>query len=168
MNILAIDPGKNSIGICSAYMDAPLAVATEKPQDYYWIFEAIERWLCYGNRYDLVAIEGIAHGGYKSAIFAQVYGVIKAAVEKYWIPYVEVSPQTWKSITGFRHPKKTAADKILYVEFAKKQVPIELNNIDEVDAYMIMVAIRFAMMSKQKTAVMEKLNERIQSALRKE
>lgn len=147
--IIGIDPSLRSTGVCLLQDDGTFSTeavkTTEKiinPKVFIWDhFTALFIQASHTNKSIFASIEQYPFGmtGSKSAYGIEIGAIIRLALEKNGIPYIVVSPNTWKSSMlkpgWFGMKKGTKAKDAAYLTHVTESTGLYFDTTDEADAY---------------------------------
>jgi Holliday junction resolvasome RuvABC endonuclease subunit len=151
LNIISIDPSVRATGVCTCRQGKITTEVIKRKEDripllaYYLRYFAT---MAKNTKWDLLIIEGYSFGSQSQSVtrLAEIGGIIRECFASYNVPILEISPATWKSISGVNDWQKThdvklkkltKADQAQYQEACFDLIGISCSSCDEVDALLM-------------------------------
>lgn len=148
LNFIIVDPSLRSSGVLVCRDGKVQTYAIQKTEtDRLFILGWYIRHfanLAIERKWDFLCIEDYAFSQQASrsvTIQAEVGGVIRSAFSTSQIPIIEMPIQTWKTVSGIRLPKSSAKDKREYKNAVIEKYGVELDTLDETDAYLMLITL---------------------------
>ncbi|MBE3088589.1 MAG: hypothetical protein IMZ71_05705 [Chloroflexi bacterium] len=170
MDIISVDPGLQHTGVFEIVEGKRRCWHIEQGKSSrYAHLSAIFRTLskrCEEVAFRIGFVEDYAYRDNKSVMFAEIGGVIRAAMVGAGVPIVIMPIATWKSLTIGNKPKGTIQEGAAYVRRVNKLYGAESSTPDEADAFLIYYAAK--MITERKTRLTdaaERLRENVMRVL---
>ena len=148
LNFVIVDPSLRSSGVLVCRDGKVSTYAIQKTEtDRLFILGWLIRHfanLAIERKWDFLCIEDYAFSQTSSrsvTVQSEVGGVIRSAFATNGIPIIEIPISTWKMISGIRLPKASAKDKREYKNAVIEKYHVELDTIDETDAYLMLITL---------------------------
>lgn len=139
LNIISIDPSPKSTGVY---------IKRREGNGFSYVIQPLKNhhahilnWFSVTGNIDICLIEK----PFTNKAQHEIVGVIKAAMQKAGIKYVEIHPKVWQTITGIgkilKGIDKKKADGLEYTHTVEKYYGKSFRTTDEADAYMMYWAV---------------------------
>lgn len=152
LNIISIDASSRSTGVCICRQGKITTEAIRRKEKGVYLLAYYLRFfatMAKNTKWDLCIIEGYSMGSRGSAVTSQaeIGGIIRACFASYNVPVLEMSPMTWKSVSGLNEWEKkhdiklkklTVADRTQYQEACFDLIGMSCDTTDEMDALLFL------------------------------
>jgi len=146
LNFIIVDPSLRSTGVLVCRDGKVSTYAIQRKEDRLkvlgWYIKHFA-FLAKERKWDFLLIENYAFGASSRSVTiqAEIGGIIRACFSSYSIPIIEIACTTWKSITGIKLKKNSVSEKREYKNAVIEKYGMELDSTDEIDTYLMLVAI---------------------------
>lgn len=157
LNIISIDPSMRSTGITYCINGKISTVCLKRKEERFQLIGWYIRYfatLAKSKKWDIMIVEGYSmmSNGRNHSYVIEIGAIIRACFASYNVPILEISPQSWKSISGLNEWEKnnnkklkklTKLDLSLYREACYDLLGISAETFDEMDSlYFLYSAIQ--------------------------
>jgi Holliday junction resolvasome RuvABC endonuclease subunit len=146
LNFIIVDPSLRSTGVLVCRDGKISTYAIQRKEERLkvlgWYIKHFAN-LAKERDWDMLIVEGYAFGASSRSVTvaAEIGGIIRSCFSSYSIPIIEMTPATWKSLTGIKLKKNSVSEKREYINAVIEKYDMELSTTDEVDCYLMLVAL---------------------------
>lgn len=169
LRIISIDPSLRSSGVFICDKGECRAYSIQRKEERLSVLGRYVRHFAKeaNSKYDLCIIEGYSMGSHSSSVTVQAEagGVIRACFAANGTPIIEITPMTWKSITGLsklKLKKNSVQEKRDYLNHCLETYGFTFDTTDECDAFYMFWSVIQASRGNTKNGVGSAIRSRLE------